>query len=67
MSEPEEPKDNRDFSFTARRAAQLGERRLRVVGWQNDGGSSGGGTDPWQQSVENRLGQLDGHILDIRQ
>ena len=23
--------------------------------------------DPWQQSVENRLGQLDGHILDLRQ
>lgn len=23
--------------------------------------------DPWQQSVENRLGQLDAHILDLRQ
>ena len=29
-------------------------------------GSGGGGMDAWQQSVENRLSQLDGHVLDLR-
>jgi len=47
--------------------ARLGrlEHTLESLGTRG-GGSSGDGMGPWQQSVENRLGQLDAHLLDVR-
>jgi hypothetical protein len=66
MSEPEAgPDESRDFSFTLRRAAQVEEHRLRLVE-PGGSGTSGGGMDPWQQSVENRLAAIDAQLRDMR-
>jgi hypothetical protein len=45
---------------------RLDTRLSRIEARLDRFGSGGGGMDAWQQSVENRLAQLDGHILDLR-
>jgi hypothetical protein len=58
MSRTDDPQGtNVDWTLLERR------RRQRRRG---GGASGGGGMDAWQQSVENRLSQLDGHVLDLR-
>lgn len=55
-----------DTTLLDRRVADILERLLRERGLPPGGSGSGGGIDPWQHSVENRLNNIQAEILDVR-